>query len=238
MSRTIRPSHLSPYSNSIDIHSKHIASIKVLLPPAVGERVGRQPSTTRWRLFVVLTIPSALAHTNSSRSIASGADRSCASRSEQELAINIKKATSPEETAPKRKHVRSCIVYTWDHKSGQSFWAGLKVCVVPYLPSSIHIFTGDALGGFLGRRSYPATGIMLRGQAVAIRARGCAGAALSHGVDARVPSGRRSHIDGALNVTEQIGRTHISCTVWLECVADSLPTDSLSSPMRFKPSRL
>lgn len=60
-----------------------------------------------------------------------------ASRSEQELAINIKKATSPEETAPKRKHVRSCIVYTWDHKSGQSFWTGLKVCVFPshFLPS-------------------------------------------------------------------------------------------------------
>lgn len=53
-------------------------------------------------------------------------------RSEQELAINIKKATSPDESAPKRKHVRSCIVYTWDHKSGQSFWAGLKVCV--YIP--------------------------------------------------------------------------------------------------------
>ncbi|KAK3944014.1 endocytosis protein end4 [Diplogelasinospora grovesii] len=48
-------------------------------------------------------------------------------RSETELAINIKKATSPDESAPKRKHVRSCIVYTWDHKSSQSFWAGLKV---------------------------------------------------------------------------------------------------------------
>lgn len=48
-------------------------------------------------------------------------------RSEAELAVNIKKATSPEETAPKRKHVRSCIVYTWDHKSSQSFWAGMKV---------------------------------------------------------------------------------------------------------------
>lgn len=48
-------------------------------------------------------------------------------KSEAELAINIKKATSPEETAPKRKHVRSCIVYTWDHKSSQSFWAGMKV---------------------------------------------------------------------------------------------------------------
>jgi hypothetical protein len=50
-------------------------------------------------------------------------------RQESELAINIKKATSPEETAPKRKHVRSCIVYTWDHKSSASFWSGMKVYV-------------------------------------------------------------------------------------------------------------
>lgn len=30
---------------------------------------------------------------------------------------------------PTGKHVRSCIVYTWDHKSSQAFWAGMKVCV-------------------------------------------------------------------------------------------------------------
>jgi hypothetical protein len=28
---------------------------------------------------------------------------------------------------PLGKHVRSCIVYTWDHKSSASFWAGMKV---------------------------------------------------------------------------------------------------------------
>ncbi|RMZ88495.1 hypothetical protein DV736_g4270, partial [Chaetothyriales sp. CBS 134916] len=50
-----------------------------------------------------------------------------ASRTESDLVINIRKATSIEETAPKRKHVRSCIVYTWDHKSSLSFWAGMKV---------------------------------------------------------------------------------------------------------------
>ncbi|TGZ85484.1 ANTH-domain-containing protein [Ascodesmis nigricans] len=49
------------------------------------------------------------------------------SRSESDLTINIKKATNAEETAPKRKHVRSCIVYTWDHKSSTSFWTGMKV---------------------------------------------------------------------------------------------------------------
>lgn len=56
-------------------------------------------------------------------------NRLCLRRSEADLSINIKKATNPDETAPKRKHVRSCIVYTWDHKSGHAFWAALKVCV-------------------------------------------------------------------------------------------------------------
>ncbi|KAK0725668.1 ANTH domain-containing protein [Lasiosphaeris hirsuta] len=59
-------------------------------------------------------------------------------KSEAELAINIKKATSPEESAPKRKHVRSCIVYTWDHKSSQSFWAGMKV--QPILADEVQTF--------------------------------------------------------------------------------------------------
>ncbi|KAI0003650.1 cytoskeleton assembly control protein [Russula compacta] len=48
-------------------------------------------------------------------------------KAEQELAVNIKKATSPEETAPKQKHVRKCIVYTWDYHSSISFWSGLRV---------------------------------------------------------------------------------------------------------------
>lgn len=30
-------------------------------------------------------------------------------KAEQELAVNIKKATSPEESAPKQKHVRSVL---------------------------------------------------------------------------------------------------------------------------------
>ena len=49
------------------------------------------------------------------------------SKSETELATNIRKATSIEETAPKRKHVRAAIVYTWDHKNSGSFWNGIKV---------------------------------------------------------------------------------------------------------------
>nr|CAG8542966.1 6906_t:CDS:10 [Entrophospora candida] len=48
-------------------------------------------------------------------------------KAEHDLALNIKKATSPEETAPKQKHVRKCIVYTWDYHTSESIWTGLKV---------------------------------------------------------------------------------------------------------------
>ncbi|KAI9715416.1 MAG: sla2 Src-like adaptor 2 [Chrysothrix sp. TS-e1954] len=60
------------------------------------------------------------------------------SKSESQLAQTIKKATSIEETAPKRKHVRNCIVYTWDHKSSQSFWSGMKV--QPILADEVQTF--------------------------------------------------------------------------------------------------
>ncbi|KND01386.1 uncharacterized protein SPPG_03197 [Spizellomyces punctatus DAOM BR117] len=45
---------------------------------------------------------------------------------EEELALHIKKALSPEETAPKQKHVRACIVYTWDIKGSGSFWMAIE----------------------------------------------------------------------------------------------------------------
>jgi hypothetical protein len=54
-------------------------------------------------------------------------------RTDQELAINIKKATNSEEISPKRKHVRACIVYTWDHRSASAFWSGIKVYVLRWI---------------------------------------------------------------------------------------------------------
>ncbi|RKF62881.1 Endocytosis protein end4 [Erysiphe neolycopersici] len=60
------------------------------------------------------------------------------SKSEGELAISIRKATSTEESAPKRKHVRSCIVHTWDHKSSGAFWTGMKV--QPILADEVQTF--------------------------------------------------------------------------------------------------
>ncbi|KAG8987713.1 sla2 Src-like adaptor 2, partial [Tulasnella sp. 427] len=59
-------------------------------------------------------------------------------KAESELTINIKKATSPEETAPKQKHVRKCIVYTWDYHSSLSIWTGLRV--QPILSDEVQTF--------------------------------------------------------------------------------------------------
>ena len=72
-------------------------------------------------------------------------------RSEGELAINIRKATSIEETAPKRKHVRSCIVYTWDHKSSGAFWAGMKVLVYTFVLQLAMWIAAECTRGFPDR---------------------------------------------------------------------------------------
>ncbi|KAI8374188.1 ANTH domain-containing protein [Radiomyces spectabilis] len=59
-------------------------------------------------------------------------------KAESELAQSIKKATSPEETAPKQKHVRNCIVYTWDHRTSAIIWNILKV--QPILSDEVQTF--------------------------------------------------------------------------------------------------
>ncbi len=59
-------------------------------------------------------------------------------KAESELSIHIKKATSTEETAPKQKHVRKCIVYTWDYRTSQSIWTGLRV--QPILSDEVQTF--------------------------------------------------------------------------------------------------
>ncbi|KIN07693.1 hypothetical protein OIDMADRAFT_151437 [Oidiodendron maius Zn] len=76
-------------------------------------------------------------------------------KSEGELAINIRKATSIEETAPKRKHVRSCIVYTWDHKSSAAFWAGMKV--QPILADEVQTFKALITVHKVLQEGHPAT---------------------------------------------------------------------------------
>jgi hypothetical protein len=39
-------------------------------------------------------------------------------KAEQELVVNIKKATSPDETAPKQKHVRSALSFIYYGMTG------------------------------------------------------------------------------------------------------------------------
>lgn len=57
---------------------------------------------------------------------------------EEELAIHIRKALSTEESAPKQKHVRACILYTWELKGCGSFWRAMKT--YPALGDEIVIF--------------------------------------------------------------------------------------------------
>ena len=48
-------------------------------------------------------------------------------KEEQDLLAHVRKATKCKETAPKQKHVRSCVVYTWDHKTSRTFWNALRL---------------------------------------------------------------------------------------------------------------
>ena len=45
---------------------------------------------------------------------------------EEELVLHVKKALSTDECSPKQKHVRACIVYTWDIKGSGSLWNTLR----------------------------------------------------------------------------------------------------------------
>lgn len=55
-----------------------------------------------------------------------------------ELLKSVKKACSIEETSPKRKHVRACIVYTWDHRSTSEFFTDLKS--LPIINDEVQVF--------------------------------------------------------------------------------------------------
>ncbi|KAG0371584.1 sla2 Src-like adaptor 2 [Mortierella sp. AD032] len=59
-------------------------------------------------------------------------------KADAELQLHIKKATSPDETAPKQKHVRACIVYTWDYRSSSSLWQGFRT--QPMLGDEVQTF--------------------------------------------------------------------------------------------------
>lgn len=60
------------------------------------------------------------------------------SRLGKDVQTSVKKACSSVETAPKRKHVRACIVYTWDNKSSKAFWDSVKM--LPIQEDEIQVF--------------------------------------------------------------------------------------------------
>ncbi|WLF81350.1 sla2 Src-like adaptor 2 [Lodderomyces elongisporus] len=60
------------------------------------------------------------------------------SRAEVDLQTSVKKACNSDEVPPKRKHVRACIVYTWDHKNSRAFWNAVKI--QPLQSSEIQLF--------------------------------------------------------------------------------------------------
>ncbi|EJD51962.1 cytoskeleton assembly control protein [Auricularia subglabra TFB-10046 SS5] len=76
-------------------------------------------------------------------------------KAEAELSLNIKKATSPEETAPKQKHVRKCIVYTWDYHSSVSIWTGLRV--QPILSDEVQTFKALIMVHKILQEGHPVT---------------------------------------------------------------------------------
>ncbi|KIY51265.1 ANTH-domain-containing protein [Fistulina hepatica ATCC 64428] len=76
-------------------------------------------------------------------------------KAEAELVVNIKKATSPEETAPKQKHVRKCIVFTWDYHTSISFWSGLRV--QPILADEVQTFKALITVHKVLQEGHPAT---------------------------------------------------------------------------------
>ncbi|ODN78688.1 hypothetical protein L202_04266 [Cryptococcus amylolentus CBS 6039] len=76
-------------------------------------------------------------------------------KTETELSTSIKKATSPEETAPKQKHVRKCIVYTWDYHSSLSVWNGLRT--QPILADEVQTFKALIVVHKLLQEGHPVT---------------------------------------------------------------------------------
>lgn len=72
---------------------------------------------------------------------------------EENLIMHVKKALSSEETAPKQKHVRACIVYTWDIKSSGNFWNNIKT--FPIFGDEVVAFKALILIHKVIREGYP-----------------------------------------------------------------------------------
>ncbi|KAJ2758946.1 sla2 Src-like adaptor 2, partial [Coemansia nantahalensis] len=76
-------------------------------------------------------------------------------KAEQELLIAARKATNLDETAPKRKHVRSLIVFTWDYKTSIPVWEAMKA--QPLKANEVQCYKGIIALHKLIREGHPVT---------------------------------------------------------------------------------
>ncbi|KAJ2992081.1 sla2 Src-like adaptor 2 [Globomyces sp. JEL0801] len=75
------------------------------------------------------------------------------SKQEDDLAMALKKALTPDETAPKQKHVRAMILYTWDMKGSGSVWNALKT--FPMMSDDIIVFKALITFHKIARQGHP-----------------------------------------------------------------------------------
>ncbi|KAJ1549634.1 sla2 Src-like adaptor 2 [Cladochytrium tenue] len=76
-----------------------------------------------------------------------------ADKLDEQLSVHIKKALSPEEVAPKQKHVRAAIVYTWDMKGAGNVWRYLQA--YPMLGDEVVIFKALVMAHKIMNQSHP-----------------------------------------------------------------------------------
>jgi hypothetical protein len=98
-------------------------------------------------------------------------------KQEDELALAIKKALSPEESAPKQKHVRACILYTWDVKGPGSFFNALRT--YPMLADEVIAFKALITYHKVIRQGHPNVVLFDVGVEGSISRFQCVGSALS-----------------------------------------------------------
>ncbi|KAJ1563219.1 sla2 Src-like adaptor 2 [Cladochytrium tenue] len=76
-----------------------------------------------------------------------------ADKLDEQLSVHIKKALTPEEVAPKQKHVRAAIVYTWDMKGPGNVWRYLQA--YPMLGDEVVIFKALVMAHKIMNQSHP-----------------------------------------------------------------------------------